>query len=71
MRKLLIALSLVSTAAQAQEAPQQASGADVAAEANRLIATLSGQRDACMNREAREATEIDRLTHEVAALKAK
>ncbi|HXY59690.1 MAG TPA: hypothetical protein VEH76_14055 [Methylocystis sp.] len=46
MRKLLIALSLVSTAAQAQEAPQQASDADV-------------------------ATEIDRLTHEVAALKAK
>ena len=69
MRKLIVVLSLVSTAAFAEEAPQPPSLPDVTAEANRLIAALSGQRDACMNREAREAAEIERLAREIAAIK--
>ena len=69
MKKVIAALafvSLFSTTALAQEAPKPPSATDVTAEANRLIASVSGQRDACMNREAREAAEIDRLTRELA-----
>lgn len=68
MRKLFIVLSLISTTALAEEAAKP-SAAEVTADANRLLAAVSGQRDACMNREAREAAEIDRLTRELAAEK--
>jgi hypothetical protein len=77
MRKLCIAFSLISTTAFADEAPKPSvepskpSVEEVTINANRLLAAVSGQRDACMNREARVAAEMDRLNQELSALKAK
>ena len=62
MRKLAILLLLASTAASAAEAPKP-SAEEATAETNRLLVAVSTQRDACVNREARMAAEIDRLTH--------
>lgn len=72
MKKLIAALafgSLFSTTALAVEAPKLPSVADVTAEANRLIAAVSNQRDACNNQAARLAADVDRLTREIAKAK--